>query len=96
MLDQEKELFDSIRTLIDNTNQVILKNYYNIGNKILNFYKKDYGDNVLGTIATYVGRSPQTLRKMIQLARQFKENDIDELCSGVFSVSYGTIVNNLK
>lgn len=66
-----------------------LRTNFKIGQKINNFYEKEYGQESFKKISVHTGINTNTLYKMCQIAKEFTDDDIDLFCDGGdFPVAY--------
>lgn len=95
--EKEKELIKHTKKLYKSAQASLLTSYWWIGQNVFSFYekKKKYGDETLKKIAKKVGMKRDTLSKVCQFARQYTEDQVTELTTGKFPVSWNTIYHNL-
>jgi hypothetical protein len=95
--EKEKELINHTKKIYESVQPSLVKTYWWIGKNISNFYekKKKYGEETLKKIAEKTGIHENTLSKAYQFARQYTKEQMTELITGNFTVSWHIVANNL-
>jgi len=91
----EEEFFNHTKKLYRSAESSLLTSYWWIGKNIIRFYKKEYGKETLKTIAEKTGIDGNTLSKACKFARQYSKEQVEELTTGEFPLSWRIISHNL-
>jgi|GEM_PF-6021912 len=76
------KLVQEIKRLDSEITTTTLMNAFFIGQKINQFYNKDYGQDKFSLLAEHTGINKNTLYKYCQVAKELTEDDIKYLCDG--------------
>jgi len=91
-----EQLITRTKDLYAKTMSTTLKNYWEIGDCICTFYKKDYKSAEFEKVAEGTGIDIFTLRKSFQFAQKYTSEDLEVLMNGNFTMSWNLISHNLK
>ena len=91
----DEDLVERIFKLEQEGNSSLIRNRHGIGTNIISHYKGKYGDSEMERLAEKTGIAKDTLYKSCQFARQYTQEQLDQLLGGEWPMSWRMISLNL-
>ena len=95
-IETEEQLFDLAKEIANRMHESRIKGFFDLGSCLLAFYPSQYGDETIQRLSEKIGFSTDNIYKARQFAENFSTEQVQELLSGKFTISWHTIRKNLS